>query len=625
MTSPVRGKWLTGKLIEVFAILIAIGVLAYPVHAQEYDLTVHLSSPSEGEILYAGPTSVLYSIPISGWVNHYGFDYDEVYLKLEVIQKGELIGNSTEELSHDSHFDFYVTVNPEATDWIFDPMQASCTAYCHTQSELDLPKGEVLLRVTATTPDGQSAVDERNITVDRSSYAIVPVKVVLSEDVNQVVEGIPVQASTWLYMWRARAATGSTDDQGYAYVKVEALAESPTTYVFRIDPAIVNGVRYESSDSVEVTLPPDATSAPPIVLKVTSQEGQIKGVLTNLELLDESVTVTAMRLSDNTCFKTEISEDGSFSITGLEIDKYLVTADSSVFLSHGLYANAQEIDLTKKPEASIEMPLHKIAGPEIRGRVIDEQGRPLSFAWIKLENTGKIQNLPPDSGSFMFHDIPVGSLTLVVRSPGYYSEEMIVSLSSDSVSDIDIQLSAQQGTQKIPWGDGQVIIPAESRVERSETNLAIESGWLWGYSSSGPPLTIQTGSSEIRLVNARFSLEILPNQSEWLFLFDGKAEVRSSTSPNVMTIQPNQMINLSGSQAPKSIPFNPDILSVLRPSDVPSLKYISKISLIDRISNGLYDFSVTIAQVVIYSVSAILLLAIILIPMITLYRRMKQK
>ncbi len=613
------------KFIKCLIILIVSGMMIHHVQAQEFDLAVHISSPSEGETLYAGPTSVLYSIPISGWVNHYGFDYDEIKLQLDVFQHGELIGSLTEGLNHNSYFDFYVTVNPDATDWIFDPMQASCTAYCHTQSDLGLPKGEVLLRVTATTPEGQSADVERHVIVDRSNYAIVPVKVVLAEDANQEVVGIPVQASTWLYMWRARAATGSTDDQGYAYVKVEALAESPTTHVFRVDPAIVNGVRYESANSVEVTLPPGATSAPPITLAVTSQVGRISGVLINNEFFNEPVTITTMRLSDNTSFKTNTSEDGSFSFTGLQIDKYLVALDNLVLLTHGLYATTQEVDLTKKPQAFVEIPVSTVTGYGVKGKVIDEQGRPLPFAWITLENTGKIQNLLPDSGSFMFYDLPIRSVTLNIRAPGYYSEEQIVNLSGESVPDIDIHLLPQQGTQKIQWGDGEVIIPAESQVEISEDNLTIEYGWLWGYSSSGQPLIVQTSSAEITLVDTNFSLEILPNQSEWLFIFDGKAEVRSQNTPNVITVQANQMINLSDSQVLKSLPYDPVILSVVRPLDVPSLAFVWNTSLEDRVRDKLSNIGVTTAQVVIYSASTILLLAIMLIPLLTLYRRLKHK
>ncbi|MEW6717355.1 MAG: carboxypeptidase-like regulatory domain-containing protein [Chloroflexota bacterium] len=607
--------------------IIAMGINFQIAQAQEIDLYVHIASPGEGETVYAGPTSVLYSIPISGWVNHFGLDYDEITLRLDIYQNDELIGTQTEELNHNSTFDFYVTVNPEATGWMFDPMQASCIAYCHTPSILSLPRGEVLLRVTATGPDGQFAFDERHIVVDRSGYATVPVNVVLADNPDHKVAGITVRASTWLYMWRARAAIASTDDQGNATVTVEALAEAPTTYVFRVDPVIVDGVIYESIDTVEVTLPPGATTTSPITLTVTSKVGEISGVLLfDKALLYEPVTITALRLSDGTTYKLDTSEGGTFTYPGLLVDKYLIAVDNSKLLSKGLYVATQEVDLTKNHQVFLEMPVHTISGGMIKGRVLDEHGSPLPFAWITLENTNATQSTQPDNGLFLFHDLPSSkTVVLQLRAPGYYSQEKPVTLSDGSISDIEIHLLPQQGTRYVPWGNGQVILPAESQVETSKHALSIERGWLWGYGDSDLPLVIQTGSAEIILTNAQFALETLPNRSEWLFVFEGEAEVRIRNTLEVITIQANQMVNLLNNRVPYSMPYDPLVLSVFRSMDVPPLAFTWESSLKTRIRDLFSNIVVTTAQVVIYSTYIVLLAVILAVPFLIFWRTKRER
>lgn len=604
----------------ILGLIVFICISTLPARAQESAISVHISRPAEGETFYAGPTSLMYSISITGWVSGYGTIPEEIQVQMELFKNEELASSLTKQLKSDGTFDFYVAVNANATEGQFPPEQGACANYCHTPTNLYLPGGAIKVRVTAARPDGEEAIGERLFFVDRSSYVTVPVKVVHAEDPGQSLTDIPVQASTRLYLVRARLATGSTHDDGIALVKVEALAEAPTKYVFRIEPVIVDGVRYESLGSVELVLPPGATEAQQITLTVTSQSGQIDGRLSyDHRLPDEPILIRAIRTSDGTSYETEISGKNEFSFAKIPLDRYLIMADNRSLANNGLYAIDQEVDLAKELEAFIEIPLAALTGTSVEGTIFGEGGTRLPFAWVTVEEPSTIKSVIPDTGKYRIDGLPIKPVTLYVSAPGYYSQRQVVDLPPESGWRADFTLVRQPDTKHVSWEDTEVFVPPETLAEIGEHSVLLEHGWLWGHGGGAEPFTIRTNSVEILIISGDFALEILPNRSEWLYVFSGQAEVRLTDETDSLPVQSNQMVNLLNRQALRALPYEPEVLSALRPMNNAPLAQTWEPTLRSQIRDGLARIGVGSAQIVTLITYIVVFLSIAIAPVVGIH------
>ena len=260
------------------------------VQAQGENLTLELSLPYEGETFYAGPSSLIYLVPIAGTVKSESFEPDQIRILIEVFQNNDLILSVSEFPDQEGEFRVFATVNP-GVDVATRELTAdffSCADKCHYDSAFpfqggapvsifNFPAGPIKLIVTATDPSGEETSLERNIIVDRSDYAIVPIQVVMEGDTEVSLENIPVAGTTWLYMWRARSTINVTDSNGLIHMKVEALSQETTTYHFNVPPTVVDGILYEGTASEVVVLSPGATSSPLITIPVKASFGILNG------------------------------------------------------------------------------------------------------------------------------------------------------------------------------------------------------------------------------------------------------------------------------------------------------------------------------------------------------------
>ena len=63
-------EWNSVNWRACVVLLILGGLVVAPmrVNAQSNTITIHLDDPSENQTFYFGPSTLLYSIPIKGWV-----------------------------------------------------------------------------------------------------------------------------------------------------------------------------------------------------------------------------------------------------------------------------------------------------------------------------------------------------------------------------------------------------------------------------------------------------------------------------------------------------------------------------------------------------------------------------
>lgn len=585
--------------------------------AQARDFTVKITTPAEGETFYAGPTSMLYHIPIAGWVDDPDYTPADVEIQLSILQDGELAGSQTTTPLADGTFDFYVTVNPDYSQSLFlnneSVVNPSCADRCHHPTKLGLPRGAVVLRVTATDPAGQSGSVERHIVVDRSSFATVPVRVIHADRPEKPVPDVPVRASTRLYLWRTRHAAAASDARGYANMRVEALAEAPTRYVLQVEPTVVDGVLYASVEPVELVLPPGATSASPVTLKVRSRMGEIAGTLAQADGRPlGSVPVYAIRLPDGDSRRTDTSEDGVFSFSNLPIDRYLLAPDPTVLMEQGLRGLTREVDLVDVVNPSVELAADSM-NSAIQGIIVDGDGVPLPFAWVRAGELGEPQAVLPHSGTYTLSGLPAESITIFANAPGFYSRAQVVDPSSKARPGVDIALTRQPGTHSLPWGNGEIVIPAETQLTRDERVITLERGWLWGRGHGSDAITINAAAVEIVLLNADFALEYLPGQRAWLYVFEGQAKVRAPDDPEPTVVRAGSMINLlDGDRVPATL--NPVVVSALQKDSIQPLSLVWELSLRARVRRGLAQAGIGAAQIVSLVTYSAAIALLILVP-----------
>ncbi|MGD2155909.1 MAG: carboxypeptidase-like regulatory domain-containing protein [Anaerolineales bacterium] len=614
--------------LNLFFCFIFLFCKPYSIRAQEIETILRIEYPYEGETIYAGPSTPRYNLPISGWLNLGKYSHEDVELHLEIFREGLLTGSTTTKPSTNGQFIFYTLVNPLSSEFVL-PLGGQCGENCHyptnVEVDLSLPSGKVLLKVTAFVNGKLMGLAERNIIVDRSNLVSIPIEIHFIGD-TKVVNGIRISGSTRLYLWRARHFSTVSGSDGKALIEVESLSEGPTHYLIKIEPTVINGLLYEGVEPVELILPPGATSIPPVKMEVKSRTGQIKGILVSKQATGIKPTdITAIHLPDGSSHKTKTSEDGTFSFTELPIARYLVTVDNSILIKNGLYVVEQEVDLTKDIQVNIQLPISSYNGGLLQGAILNEHGIRLPFAWITPKDTPITQRVLPDTGMYMLYDLPLKPITLLVSAPGYYSQAKVVEMLTGSISYLDVRLVRQQETQSIPWGDGELLIPTETKAEIRDQSIALKYGWLWGEAKDTQPLVIHTDSAEVIILNGKFGLEVLPKQSEWLYVFDGKVEVRLQNDSRKIILQTNQMVNLMNDEGLKPVPYDPIVLMALRQGDEIPITLSREPTLEAQIRDRLARIGIGSAQLITLFTYFIGFLSLVLTPVVAIYWWWKYK
>lgn len=594
--------------------------------AQADLLKVELEWPNEGETLYAGPTSLLYQIPIKGLITTQAFSPTDIEVVLTVSEGAEIIGNLQTMADANGRFEFNVTVNPQGSSEEFTIAFNDCGDDCHSPGDMDLQPGKLQLHVTATDPDGNEAHAERNITVDIAELATVPVTVLLADDSQQIVEHVNVSASTWVYLWRTRFGHGITDGTGITAVQVEALSQSPTEYVFKIDPTVVDGVLYEGVEPVTVELSPGATTAPPITLSVNAYTGAVSGQLlgmTNVAVND--LSVLAIRLPAGESYQTNPSDQGVFTFPSLPIDHYLLAVAGDPALENRMQSEPQSVDLFENREAEVEIPLMMATGSQPSRQIINDVGMALPFAWVTVEENGRSHRAALDSGTVVFNELPTDASLITVSAPGYYSQKQLVNISSNSSLDGDLILTERPETQRLSWGSGTIIVPAETRTENTDKRLFLERGWLWGESNTVEPFMIQTLTADITPLEGRFALLYLPGEQAWLYQFDGRSQIQPYNKSEPITVQSGHMINLLNEAGLQVVPYNPAIVAAMYPNTTPPIQAVWEPTLSARLRDQLAQVGINTAQIITFVTYFIVLSSLFLIPITAVYWRWKRK
>lgn len=584
------------------------------VPSQKHDLAVLVTSPGNGETFYAGEETPLYSMQLNGVVYSNSYTLHDINILVEILQNDRVIDSiQSQPVSNNGNFSLPVTVNPntsirdEAFASPLNKLQTRCGGSCHFRSELNLSAGLIYVRVTAIAPDGNRAADLRAIRVDHSNSVSIPVEVLLQD--GQAVAGVSVQAVTRLYEWRGRTFTATSDSKGQASLQVEALSQSPTIYQIFVPPIVINGVLFESEDSVQVTLPPGATESPAVTLHVRTASGEISGHITNL---DTPVRVWALSLPDGSANIASTSSQGTFSFANLRVGQYLLFADPQALAQQGLTLSVHETDLAQSPSAKIELTPQPLEGASLTGKITDENGTSLPFAWASVDT--RTEQADPTSGAYALFGLPADKATVILSAPGYYSQAQVASASS-----LDFRLVRRLETRLFSWGAGTIILPSETVANMDGQTIIFEQGWLWGEGESEPPLIIQLDGTHLTIPSGRFALERLPAQAAWFYLFEGEARIQTSDTETPIEMRAGQMVRLEAGEDVQIVAYDPVVVQALRPAGESPISTTWQSSLSAQIRNQLALAGVNAAQVVTFVTYSLMTLVVVGLPFLGLY------
>ncbi len=608
-------------LILLFTFLLTLGAFGF-VHAQLESLTVEITKPSEGETLYAGPETLVYSINIEGRVAGVD-DPTAVEVKLEIIQGSIVIQSVMTIPDEEGLFIFPTTVNPEGSEPNFTAVEveAGCEN-CHYRANLDLPSKSMLIRVIAKTSDGQEATAEREITVDLSDYTTVPIMVTFEDSPEKVLHGVTVQGSARLYEWRARHPSALTDENGIAQMRVEVLTEAPTRYIFQVVPTIIDGVLYQGIEAKDITIPPGATSTNQITLQAFGTLGSFSGRFysSKIEIINP-INLWAIHLPDGRSYQTTSDVDGQFKFTEIPYGSYLITIDAWELAKENLFCENQLLDLTQSTKGSILLAVRQINGFILRGTVVDKKGGSIPFAQITVEGLRRSQRTLPGDGTWTLFNLPEGSLTLTVSAPGYFSTKTTVSVPILEKGDpLQLELQRRPEIKTLEWGDGEVIIPPETDAIVEADQIHFNQGWLWGTVDGQEPLSIITPTEDIILENGSFGLEVSTVDHSWFYLWQGQAMIERMGDGLQVEVHGGEMVVLSPSSKLIPIPIDPVIDAGFHSDSQLLISPVWEQTLGEQIKSKLSSFSTSVIQIVTIITYIIALLLLVLLPVWALIR-----
>ncbi len=577
------------------------------------DIGLIIATPGNGEVLYS-PNNMRSVAFVKGIVYRNG-DPSETQVQLDLFSGSNRIATLTTRPQQDGTFSFPLGLSPNGGLPVNQTSIANdiltCLSCHSTTVEAYLPPGQVRLVVNATTPQGSQAQDERWIVVERSGQATSPVKV-LDENKEEPIPGLPVQAITVLDGWRGRQFSATTDSKGDAVLEIEALTEASTPYLVSVPSTVLNGVFYSSRRPAQLLLPPGAGSAISVTLNVRAQLGQIQG---GLEPEGRgavgSVPVWAVRLPDGATHRTQATSTGHFTFSRLPIADYLVISDPDATAARGWIGGAQEARLTTSPVMTMNLTLSKLEGLTLKGTVRDISGSPLPFAWVELDQKGVALPVNPDTGEWLLRGISAGPHTLVVIAPGYYSQERNVAAIQETAQTLDVTLERRPETRIVAWGDGQVVIPPETKASVNNGIINVEHGWLWGKVGAADILTLDVSGVEIKMQEGTFSFENRAGKTAWFYLGKGKADIQSPTAGEPTAVAGGEMVALLEGGHLSAVPLEPVAFRLLHPAEETPLNPAWQPTVQDRIKSSLTQAGVSAAQIFTLGTYVVIVLALL--------------
>ena len=228
--------------------------------------------------------------------------------------------------------------------------------------------------------------------------------------------------------------------------------------------------------------------------------------------------------------------------------------------SYKLAAQPQSIDLAKSPSSNVVLELTSLSGSTIQGTITGKESEWLPFAWL-IGTYGESFQADLISGNWAIQNVQSDGSTWTANAPGFYSRK--ITITKAFMEEPNIVLQRRPETIVLPWGEGKIIIPPETKAQASDGRVQFESGWLWGENPGREPVVLETYQAVIRVDGGHFALQRLPGGVAWFHLFDGSAELLSIGDGKTLKLSPGEMVALSESNGMQATPYSSGIAQIV--------------------------------------------------------------
>jgi|GEM_PF-2809910 len=604
------------------------------------DLILEVSHPDNGQIFYAGSIVPRYVLPVLGSVAYAHGDITAIKVTLQVFQNGSQISQVSGHPDRDGNFKLYITPNPDNPVMGTTADKKSCEE-CHgVYDSAALPAGECVIRVVATSPDGQRASAERHVFVDRSGYQQLVVHTTRESAGSLSMEGIPVVATTTFPVQddpfadqQSRHFKGVTHADGSVSLKIEVLDAIPTQYQIHVPKTLHEGRQVFTEKPVELSLAPGAESISPVNLPVQVVEGLIQGeVRTQAGRELTGMPLYAIEKTSGRNYSDEVqvkgSGSGEFEFKGLPISRYLVGFPDPILQQNGLSGFPQSVDLETQPHQTVQIDLESSQDYKIQGSIHSRDGHNLAFGWVRDDASGRSVRLSPEGDRFTLTVPATGTRTISVIAPGYWSSKwaMQASQTTDSAKEYSLTPRSDLKANSLE-GDGKVYIPTETRAQFQGDRLDLTTGWVWGRCGDAD-LSILVAGNQVRLdPQTEFALERLQNQSPWIYIRSGSASVTLEGVDESIHVSEGQMFLFSSETAlpPIGVDFDPAVFDLLHQGEQPVLSFQGEPGLTARIHDWLARMGLGAIRGVTLLTYLAVVLAVILTPLLLIYWLLRKR
>jgi hypothetical protein len=257
----------------------------------------------------------------------------------------------------------------------------------------------------------------------------------------------------------------------------------------------------------------------------------------------------------------------------------------------------------------------------VRGSVRDQEGKPLPFAWVTAGDSAQTACSSSVSGEFTLYDLSESARTLFVTAPGYWGQAATLT----GGERLDVTLTRRPDMQRVSWGSGAVMLPAETLASVSADQITLTRGWVWGSGITG--LTINTPEVAIALRNsATFAMERLPDETAWLYLTDGEALVTATDGGQAITVQAGEMLAFGeGVAALSPVPLDVAVVRALHADQASPTAFEGEPDLIARLRDELARLGINAAQALTFATYSAVLLAVVGAPLLALRRWLRAR
>ncbi|MFD1020908.1 carboxypeptidase regulatory-like domain-containing protein [Thalassobacillus hwangdonensis] len=219
----------------------------------------------------------------------------------------------------------------------------------------------------------------------------------------------------------------------------------------------------------------------------TAYAGELTGVLKNEE--GEPIEGT-LSLDD---MEYKIPADGAFSF------KVKEGTYDAVVESFGYEDLEVEVEVTQGETTSVEWTLQKSAAYEVTGQVVDQDGNPVAYAYLRVKDTPLPVSRTNADGEFSLGEVPVGTYEIQVTGSGI--EGVTSEVAVDGEKQLTIEVVRKDAASSSAMWETANNNAARNAVSPHSIDLdALNDAWTYESGSKGPLLFTTPAANNEQIV-----------------------------------------------------------------------------------------------------------------------------